>query len=164
MLPAQSMLSVTIAVSDNNPTPPELCSTDGPSVPTAEATFLMKVPSVAVIDDDEALGLSVTDFMRATDYRAEHFSSAEAFLVSAHLLGFDCIIADIQMPGISGIELAQQLRKQNIMTPIILITALPYEHLDDEAITAGALCLLRKPFVMELLAGWVEKGIGRSNH
>jgi len=124
----------------------------------------VKTPLVAVVDDDEALCSSLVDLMHAIAYRAEPFASAEAFLLSADLLNFDCIIADVHMPEMSGLELVQELHEHGIMTPVVLITALPGKHLDDEANSAGALCLLRKPFKMSSLLDCLERSLHKSTH
>jgi FixJ family two-component response regulator len=94
--------------------------------------------------------------MRSIGYRAEPFASAETFLMSADLVDLDCIIADVHMPGMGGLNLLRELHEQGIMTPVILITALPDKHLDAEAASTGALCLLRKPFETSALLHWVE--------
>ena len=114
---------------------------------------------LAIIDDDEPLCLSLVDLMRSVGYLAEHFTSAEMFLRSHHLLNVNCIIADVHMPQMSGLELVQNLHEQGIMTPVILITALPDPQLDDVAIAMGALCLLRKPFETDSLLDCVERSL-----
>ena len=119
----------------------------------------VKKPLLAIIDDDEALCSSLVDLMRSVGHLAEPFTSAEMFLGSHHLFKFDCIVADVHMPRMSGLELLRNLHKQGIMTPVILITALPDTQLDGDAISAGALCLLRKPFETEALLGWVERSL-----
>jgi FixJ family two-component response regulator len=116
-------------------------------------------PLVAVIDDDGALCLSLVDLMRSIGYQAEPYISAETFLTSSNLFSFDCVIADVHMPGIGGLGLVRKLRELGIMTPVILITALPDKHLDDEAISGGAECLLRKPFETNSLVDWVERSL-----
>lgn len=116
---------------------------------------------VAIIDDDEALCSSLVDLMRATGYRAEPFLSGEAFLTSSECFDCDCIIADIHMPGMGGLDLVRELHGQGIMTPVILITALPDKHLDDEAASIGALCLLRKPFETSSLLDYVKRSLLR---
>jgi FixJ family two-component response regulator len=118
-------------------------------------------PLVAIIDDDEALCSSLVDLMRATGYRAEPFLSGEAFLTSSECSDCDCIIADIHMPGMGGLDLVRELQGRGIMTPVILITALPDKHLDDEAASTGALCLLRKPFETSSLLDYVERSLLR---
>ncbi|MGY8680681.1 response regulator [Bradyrhizobium sp. UFLA05-153] len=119
----------------------------------------MKKPFVAIIDDDEALCSSLVDLMRSVGYLAEPFTSAETFLGSRHLLNVDCIIADVHMPRIGGLDLLRTLHEQGIATPVILITALPDAQLDDDAISAGALCLLRKPFEMDYLLDCIERSL-----
>lgn len=119
----------------------------------------MKIPFIAIIDDDEALCSSLVDLMRSIGYRAEPFSSAEKFLMSADRFSLDCIIADVHMPGMGGLKLLRELHEQGIMTPVILITALPDKHLDEEAVSIGALCLLRKPFETSSLLNYVERSL-----
>jgi FixJ family two-component response regulator len=118
----------------------------------------MTIPIVAIIDDDEALCLSLVDLMRSTGYRAESFPSAEAFLLSERT-DSDCIIADIHMPGIDGLNLIRELREKGVRTPVILITALPDKYLDGKANSLGAFCLLRKPFQPNSLLDHVERSL-----
>jgi FixJ family two-component response regulator len=117
----------------------------------------MTSPLVAIIDDDEALCSSLVDLMRSIGYRAEPYASAETFLTSSSLLNLDCIVADVHMPGMGGLNLARKLHELGIVTPVILITALPDKHLDDEAISVGAQVLLRKPFETNALLDHVER-------
>jgi FixJ family two-component response regulator len=114
---------------------------------------------VAVIDDDEALCSSLADLMRSIGHCAEPFDSAEMFLNSADRLRFDCIIADVHMPGMGGLNLARKLQEQGTTTPVILITALPDRSLDDVAISVGAQCLLRKPFESNTLLDCIERSV-----
>jgi len=115
------------------------------------------VPLVAVIDDDMELCSSLVDLMRSIGYRAEAFASAETFVKSGSGVGVDCIIADVNMPGMGGIDLLRELRERDIMTPVILITALPDKHLDEEAASRGALCFLRKPLETGALFACIER-------
>jgi FixJ family two-component response regulator len=117
---------------------------------------------VAIIDDDEALCSSLVDLLRSAGYRAEPFPSAEAFLASPNLLLFDCVIADIHMPGMGGLNLARRLDREGPMIPVILITALPDEHLDQDAISVGAQCLVRKPFETTTLFDHVERSLSNA--
>jgi len=116
-------------------------------------------PLVAIIDDDEALCSSLADLMRSIGYRAEPFTSAEALLTSSNLSSWNCVIADVHMPRTGGLGLVRKLHEQGIVTPVILITALPDKHLDDEAISVGAQCLLRKPFEINSLLDSVERSL-----
>jgi FixJ family two-component response regulator len=101
---------------------------------------------IAIIDDDEEFCSSLVELMRSIGHRAEPFASAEKFLSSPNLPIFDYVVADVHMPGMSGIDLVRRIREQDRATPVILITALPHNHFDDEALSVGALCLMRKPF------------------
>jgi FixJ family two-component response regulator len=116
---------------------------------------------VAVVDDDEALCSSLVDLMRSIGYRADPFATAETLLMSADRFSVDCIIADVHMPGMGGLGLVRQLREQGIITPVILVTGLLEEHLDEEAVSRGALCLLRKPFETSSLLDWIERSLLR---
>jgi FixJ family two-component response regulator len=117
------------------------------------------VPFIAVVDDDEALCSSLVDLMRSIGYRAEPFATAEALLMSPNRFGLHCIIADINMPGMGGLNLLRALRAQGIVTPVVLITALTDKNLDQEAVARGALCLLRKPFEMSCLIDHIDRSL-----
>jgi FixJ family two-component response regulator len=119
----------------------------------------VKNPFVAIVDDDEALCSSLADLMRSIGYRVESFTSADALLMSSNLLFFDCVIADVHMPGISGLNLIRKLQNRGFMTPVVLITALPDRQLDDEAIAVGAQGLLRKPFETKALLDCIERSL-----
>lgn len=121
----------------------------------------MASPLVAIVDDDEALCSAMVDLMRSLGYRAEAFGTAEAFLTSPDTLHFDCIIADVHMPGMGGFQLVRKLLQESSTTPVILITASPNSRLDEEAISAGAKCLLRIPLETEALIENVEKCLSR---
>jgi FixJ family two-component response regulator len=114
---------------------------------------------VAIIDDDEALCSSLVDLMRSIGHRAEPFASAEKFLASSNMFVFDCVIADVDMPGMSGLNLVRKFREQGAVVPVVLITALADQQLDAEAISVGAQCLLRKPFETRALLDWVERSL-----
>jgi FixJ family two-component response regulator len=117
------------------------------------------IPFVAIIDDDEVLCASLVDLMSSVGYRTEAFVSAEAFLMSDKRVSSDCIIADVHMPGMSGLDLIRELRTQEIMTPVVLITAQPDKRLDGEAAAIGALCLLRKPFDVSSLLEHIARSL-----
>jgi FixJ family two-component response regulator len=114
---------------------------------------------VAIIDDDEDLCSSVVDLMRSVGHRAEYFTSPLTFLASSTLFIFNCVVADVHMPEMSGLDLIRELRKRGGKAPVILITALPNRRLDDQAILAGAQYLLRKPFESDVLLDCVERSL-----
>jgi FixJ family two-component response regulator len=116
-------------------------------------------PLIAIVDDDEGLCSALVDLMRSIGYRAEPFFAAEMLLASPNLSLFDCVIADVRMPGMSGLDLARKFQEQGDMMPVILITALADRRLEDEAISAGAQRLLRKPLETQILIECVERSL-----
>jgi FixJ family two-component response regulator len=89
--------------------------------------------------------------MRSEGYEARSFASAEEFLGSGEVASFACIITDIQMPGMSGIELKQHLSTIQCPVPVIMITARHDADLEGRALASGAVCFLRKPFDADAL-------------
>jgi len=114
---------------------------------------------IGVIDDDDALCSSVVDLMRSVGHRAQPFHSVEAFLASPDQVLFHCLVADVQLPGMSPVDLVRQLRQQSNPIPIILMTARPNRDLEQAARAAGAACILTKPFDAAVLLDWVEKSL-----
>jgi FixJ family two-component response regulator len=86
-------------------------------------------------------------------------SSGGQFLLSPNRFGLHCIVADVHMPGMGGLNLLQALREQGIATPVVFVTALTDQHLDEEAASRGALCLLRKPFEMSSLLDHIDRSL-----
>jgi len=107
---------------------------------------LPPVPVVSIIDDDASIRVATNRLVRSLGYVAHAFSSAEEFLTSSEADTTSCIIADVQMPGMSGIELQNLLLAQGRRLPIIFITAYPEESIRTRALAAGAVCFLTKPF------------------
>jgi FixJ family two-component response regulator len=115
-------------------------------------------PLIAIVDDDDLLRASLVDLMRSLGYRAESYGSGEAFLAASDPRRFDHVIADVQMPGMGGLDLVRKLQELGDMPPVILITGLRDRRLDDQAAAAGARCLLRKPFDSTALLACFEAG------
>jgi FixJ family two-component response regulator len=114
---------------------------------------------IAIIDDDEATRLAVEGLMRAKGFSVRSYDSAESFLLAGGNDDSQCIITDIQMPGLSGIELKQRLVAENCKTPVIMITARVEQRLHSLALASGAFCLLRKPFKAIVLIESVERAL-----
>ena len=121
----------------------------------------MNSPLIAIVDDDEALCASLVDLLRSVGYRAEPFFRADTFLAAPDRSRYDCVIADVRMPGTSGLDLVRKLRERSERTPVILITALPGSRLEDEAISAGADCLFRKPLETQVVLDHVARSLSR---
>jgi FixJ family two-component response regulator len=107
---------------------------------------LNKLPVISIVDDDESVRTAIASFIRSLGYAVYTFVSAEEFLQSPHLKDTTCLISDVQMPAMSGIELQSQLIDRGCRTPIIFITAFPDERIQARALKAGAMCFLNKPF------------------
>src|SRR5262245_16894771 len=97
--------------------------------------------------------------MRSVGFTAHAFASAEEFLQSPHLQDTSCLISDVQMPRMSGIELQSHLLEQGHRTPIIFITAFPDESLQARALKAGAVCFLNKPVDGKTLLTWLKEAL-----
>jgi len=111
-------------------------------------------PLISIVDDDEAVREAIRGLMKSLGYRAEAFASAEEFLNSRNLPGTSCLIADMHMPGMTGLELHRHLMSAGETIPTILVTAYPDESLRQRALADGVVCYLSKPFdENDLLAG-----------
>jgi FixJ family two-component response regulator len=118
----------------------------GDSVACEVEATLPKPAVISIIDDDASVRIATNNLVRSHGYRAHTFASAEDFLQSAHLNDTSCVIADVQMPVMSGVELLVHLRAQGHGMPFIFITAFPEESVRARALRAGAICFLAKPF------------------
>ena len=106
---------------------------------------------ISVIDDDEVARDGVRELVESLGYRAVAFSSAEHFLGSSMIAETLCVITDLQMPGLTGIELQEALQSQGRHVPVILITAYANETQRTRALDRGAVGFLSKPFDEEML-------------
>jgi FixJ family two-component response regulator len=106
---------------------------------------------VAIVDDDELVRVSLLGLMKAAGFASQAFESAEAFLKSGEQERTGCLIADIRMPGMSGLELQSKLYKDQHRIPIVFITAQGDEKLRLQALRAGAVEFLTKPFDDDVL-------------
>jgi FixJ family two-component response regulator len=114
---------------------------------------------IAIIDDNELARESTIDLVKSMGFIAKAFERAEDFLKSDYLHSSSCLIADVLMPGMTGIELHNRLVEAGNITPIILITSFPNERDRARARQAGAICYLAKPFDDEDLLACVRLAI-----
>jgi FixJ family two-component response regulator len=103
-------------------------------------------PLIAIIDDDESMREAIKGLVRSLGYRADAVGSAQEFLGSRLVRRTSCVIADMQMPGMTGLELYQRLSTSANPVPTILITAYPDDSVRERALSAGAVGYLSKPF------------------
>ena len=103
-------------------------------------------PLLSVVDDDESVRESMPDLLREFGFAARSFSSAEEFLSSDCLDETRCLILDVAMPGMTGLDLQQELRRRGQKIPVIFITAQRNEAIREQALEQGAANFLYKPF------------------
>jgi FixJ family two-component response regulator len=101
---------------------------------------------ISIVDDDSLARDGIRELVESLGYKAITFSSAEHFLGSDTITQTACLITDLQMPGLNGLELQDALRSRGHRTPIILITAYPNENHRNRALDGGAVGFLSKPF------------------
>ena len=106
---------------------------------------------IAIVDDDDSIRSALQGLLESAELRAQSFASAEEFLKSGQRHQIACLIADIRMPGMSGLELQAKLNSERCKIPIIFITAHGDEKLRMQALRAGAVEFMAKPFDDEAL-------------
>ena len=114
---------------------------------------------IAIVDDDECAREGTIDLVKSMGFIAKAFGRAEDFMKSDYLHGSSCLIADVRMPGITGLELHNRLVESGNMTPTILITSFPNDWDRARALRAGAVCYLAKPFNDEDLLDCVRSAL-----
>lgn len=115
--------------------------------------------TIAVVDDDQLIRASAASLIRSFGVSAITFESAESFL-DADLSEFACIISDVQMGGMSGLDLQDELNRRGVDTPLMLVTAYPSERIRERAMAGGAWCLLEKPWSVKEVIGCLEQIMG----
>ena len=116
-------------------------------------------PSIAIIDDDEPFRIALVESLESLGYGAHGFASAEEFLAGDGERSCDCVITDIHMPGMSGLDLKRLLASRGCQVPVIMITARAEPELEAKAAASGAICLLRKPFDADALIDCLERAL-----
>ncbi|MDF0581558.1 response regulator transcription factor [Bradyrhizobium yuanmingense] len=120
----------------------------------------MSVASViSVLDDDPYVRAAINNLLESRGYNVHTFASAEEFLSSTDSSDTSCVIADVQMPLMSGIDLLMKMRAQGSATPFIFITAFPDEGVRVRALDAGAICFLGKPFAASDLMQCLDRAL-----
>jgi FixJ family two-component response regulator len=121
-----------------------------------------EAPLVAIVDDDVSVRQSARRLVRSLGYRSEAFGSAEEFLESDVISEAACLIADVRMPRMGGLELQRRVAGRKPSMPIVFITALATEDEQRRALRAGAVAFLRKPFDTQVLLAVLRKALGES--
>ena len=116
---------------------------------------------ISVIDDDASVRAATNNLLSSHGYIVRTFVSAEDFLQSAHPDDSSCVVADVQMPGMSGLDLLTHVRTRGNDVPFIFISAFPDESIRARALKVGAVCFLAKPFAGPVLIGCIETALNR---
>jgi FixJ family two-component response regulator len=114
---------------------------------------------ISVIDDDASVRAATNNLLSSHGYLVHTFASAEDFLQSAHVDSSSCVVADVQMPAMSGMDLLMHMRSAGYNAPFIFITAFPEESVRTRAAKAGAICFLAKPFGGAALIRCIESAL-----
>jgi FixJ family two-component response regulator len=115
--------------------------------------------TVAVVDDDEAIRDALSNLLASLDLGVATFASAEEFLASSACDAAACLITDVQMPGMSGLDLQRHLIGNGNRIPVILITAFPRDHVRQQAEADGAFGFFAKPFDGGLMIDCIERAL-----
>lgn len=121
-------------------------------------------PTVFVIDDDASIRKSLSRLLRSAGYLAETFASAEEFLGREHFNGIGCLLLDVQMPGLSGMDLQDELTKADYQMPIVFITGHGDIPMSVQAMKKGAVDFLTKPFDDKQLLQAIERAIEKDTY
>ena len=121
---------------------------------------LQKVPVISIVDDDRSVREATQSLVRSLGYRAVTFRSAMEFLKSPHLMATACLITDVQMPGLSGVDLQDRLIAEGRRMPVIFITAFRDEGLQARVLKRGAAGYLPKPFNVDRFIECLDAALG----
>ena len=116
-------------------------------------------PRIAVVDDDESIRQGLANLISSVGYEVDLYASAEEFLASADASEAACLVLDLRMPGMGGLELLRRLAAEGRETPVIVVTAHGDDKARAESITAGAVAFLNKPFKEETLLGAIASAM-----
>ena len=119
-------------------------------------------PLVAIVEDDDVLRSAIDQLLRSCGYRTSGHGSAEDFLASTALGTAACVISDIQMPGMDGVDLKRCIDRQAPGTPVILVTARADDFTLGRARASAPWCLMRKPFEPDALIDCVEQALAQA--
>jgi len=115
------------------------------------------IPMIAIVDDNNGVRDATEQLVRSLGYSTSTFASADEFLKSEQVSNTSCLITDLHMPGLSGLDLQDQLIARGHRIPVIFMTACPEENARTRAMKAGAIGFLSKPFNDDQLLGYLEK-------
>ena len=126
---------------------------------STRAALLANNTMISIVDDDKSVREAAKMLIGSLGYATATFASAEEFLESGRLRDTACLITDVQMPGMSGVDLQSHLTANGHCTPVIFVTAYPEESIRERALSAGAFGFLSKPFSEESLIACLDRAL-----
>jgi FixJ family two-component response regulator len=118
------------------------------------------VPVIAIVDDDPSFREALERFLKTFTVRVRSFASGEEFLESSELRRVSCLLLDLAMPGMNGIEVKQELGARGLRIPTIFVTAHADEEMEPHLMAAGAIAILPKPVDQQMLLRLVQRVVG----
>lgn len=118
------------------------------------------VPLIAIVDDDDSFREALERFLRTCAFRVRSFASGEAFLQSSELRFVSCLLLDLAMPGMSGLEVKHELGARGLGIPTVFVTAHADDEVEQHLMAAGAIAILPKPVDQQLLLRLVQRVVG----
>ena len=120
-------------------------------------------PLIAVVDDEASVRTMLGRVLRLANYRVSAFASGEALLASLSYQPPACVVLDVHMPALDGLQVQEELRLRNVNVPVVFITGSDDPSLELTARAAGSV-LLRKPFASDDLLAAIERALSRGSH
>jgi FixJ family two-component response regulator len=118
---------------------------------------------ISIVDDDASVRRATLDLLSSAGFVCEAFASGDAYLQSGHMEDTTCLILDITMPGMTGLDLQRHLNGTGHSIPIIFVTGYPEDSTRDQALRAGAICYLPKPCTEDELFGCIGRALGQED-
>lgn len=120
-------------------------------------------PLISIVDDDQSFGDSMRRLLKSLDYSVAVFLSGAQFLASPQFAATACLVADIHMPEMTGVELYNHLLARGRRIPTILVTAYPDDRVMERMLNLGVECYLRKPLVESALIDCLKSAVARAS-
>jgi len=127
---------------------------------TREEVLVRDAPVIAIVDDDESFREALERFLGTFAFRVRTFASGEEFLQSGELAFVACLLLDLVMPGMSGLEVKQQLEARGLRIPTVFVTANANDELQPHLLAAGAIAIVPKPVDQQMLLRLVQRVVG----
>jgi FixJ family two-component response regulator len=138
-----------------------MCLLVTPTFTSARKIRLPNPPVIAVVDDDNAMREALSELLQVLALSCRTFDGAEAFLAASESESFDCLITDIRMPGMNGLELQQKLKSLGSTIPVIVVTSSTDQLIRTCALEDGAVACLSKPVKDDVLIRHLKTALGR---